>query len=179
MLQSLGRLIHGAAMKLSLDPSVTALPTNTAESLALAAWYDAHPAVRRMWAIRDAEKLRVIVMLEPTVDNSDTHPAWLANGHAWARDLRSRTGGFVELELVDEPLINEIETDAEGDVIVAMCWRDPVLTITPVGDARHAAPGALTPTRRDANRYPNRAGVKAMRVKHSNQRPPDRLRHRS
>ena len=127
-------------MKLSLDPSVTALPTNTAESLALAAWYDAHRAVRRMWAIRDAEKLRVIVMLEPTVDNSDTHPAWLANGHAWARDLHSRTGGFVELELVDEPLINEIETDAEGDVIVAMCWRDPVLTITPVGDARHAAP---------------------------------------
>jgi hypothetical protein len=113
-------------MKLSLDPSVTAPRTITAESLALAAWYDAHPAVRRMWAIRDAEKLRVIVTLEPTVDNSDTHPAWLANSHAWVHELRSHTGSLVELELVDEPPINEIETDAEGDVVVAMCWRDPV-----------------------------------------------------
>lgn len=113
-------------MKLSLDPSVTGPRAITAESLALAAWYDAHPAVRRMWAIRDAEKLRVIVALEPTVDNSDTHPAWLANSHAWIRELRSHTGSVVELELVDEPLINEIDTDAEGDVVVAMCWRDPV-----------------------------------------------------
>jgi hypothetical protein len=114
-------------MKLSLDPSVTPAQTITAESLALAAWYDAHPAVRRMWAIREAEKLRVIVTLEPTIDNSDTHPAWLANSHAWGHELHSHTGSFVELELVDEPLINEIETDAEGDVVVAMCWRDPVL----------------------------------------------------
>jgi hypothetical protein len=36
-------------------------------------------------------------------------------------------GGFVELELIDEPQIDEIDTDAEGDVVVAMCWRDPAL----------------------------------------------------
>jgi hypothetical protein len=114
-------------MKLSLDPDVD--PTRraiTAESLALSAWYDAHPVVRRMWGVRDAEKLRVIVTLQPTVDDSDTHPAWLANGEAWVHELRSRTGSCVELELAEEPLLNEIETDAEGDVVVAMCWRDPV-----------------------------------------------------
>jgi hypothetical protein len=114
-------------MKLGPDPSVAAPRPATAESLALAAWYDAHPAVRRMWAIRDAEKLRVIVSLEPTVDNSDTHPAWLANSHAWVQELHAHTGSFVELELVDEPLMDDIETDAEGDLVVAVCWRDPAL----------------------------------------------------
>lgn len=114
-------------MKLSLDPYVTAPRTTTPESSALEAWYDAHPAVRRMWAIRDAQTLRVIVTLEPTVDNDDTLPAWLANGQAWVRELQSHTGSFVELELIDEPLLDEIETDAEGDLVIAMCWRDSAL----------------------------------------------------
>ena len=116
-------------MKLSFDPSVTSPRLITSESLALATWYDAHPAVRRMWAIRHEHTLRVIVALEPTVDDDDVHPVWLANSMAWARELRAQSGGFVELELIDESAVNEIETDAEGDLVVAMCWRDPALFI--------------------------------------------------
>jgi hypothetical protein len=114
-------------MKLGLDLSITAPRTISSESLALAAWYDTHPAVRRMWAIRNAQTLHVIVALEPTMDNSETYPAWLANGHEWIQELRSHTGCRVELELIDEPLVDEIETDAEGDIVVVMCWRDPAL----------------------------------------------------
>lgn len=114
-------------MKLSLDPTVTAPRFITSESLALATWYDAHPAVRRMWAIRHEQTLRVIVALEPSVDNSDVHPVWLACGMKWARELRSQAAGQVELQLIDEPSIDEFETDAEGDVVVAMCSRDPAL----------------------------------------------------
>jgi hypothetical protein len=69
----------------------------------------------------------VIVALEPTVDDSDVLPVWLANSMAWVRELQAHAGGFVELELIDEPQIDEIDTDAEGDVVVAMCWRDPTL----------------------------------------------------
>ena len=39
-------------MKLSLDPNVMAPRHITAEAEALAAWYDAHPTIRRLWAIR-------------------------------------------------------------------------------------------------------------------------------
>jgi len=114
-----------AAVKLSLDPSVAAPRSSTPESLALATWYDSHPAIRRMWAIRHGQTLRVVVALEPTLDDSDVHPAWLANGRLWARELHSHIGGSVELELVDELRIDGVETDAKGDVVVAMCWRDP------------------------------------------------------
>ena len=41
-------------MKLSLDPMATIPRHITAEAEALAAWYDAHPTIRRLWAIRDA-----------------------------------------------------------------------------------------------------------------------------
>jgi len=113
-------------VKLSLDPAGEPR-TVTPESLALAAWYDTHPTVRRMWAIKDAETLRVIVTLEPTVDSDDTLPAWLAQSQAWVRDLQSQTASLVELELIDEPLTDEFETDAQGDIVVAMFWRVPAL----------------------------------------------------
>jgi hypothetical protein len=45
----------------------------------------------------------------------------------WARELQSHIGGSVELELVDEPRIDAVETDAEGEVVVALWWRDPAL----------------------------------------------------
>lgn len=114
-------------MKLSLDPAVTAPRNITRESLVLSAWYDANPAVRRLWAVKDSRALRVIVALEPTVDDSDTSPAWLAHGQIWAREIRSGTGSFVELEMVEEPSVDEIEIDAEGEIIAALCWRDPTL----------------------------------------------------
>jgi hypothetical protein len=112
-------------MKLSFDPSVTSPRQITSESQALETWYDTHPAVRRMWAIRDVHILWVIVVLEPTVDSDDVHPVWLAHSVAWARELRAQSGGLVELELIDESEITEVETDAEGDLVVAMYWRDP------------------------------------------------------
>ena len=112
-------------MKLSLDPSASVSRTDTPESEALATWYDANPAIRHMWAIKDAKALRVIVTLEPTVDSDDILPAWLANSQAWLDELRSHTGSIVELELINQPLLGAIETDAEGEVVVAICWRDP------------------------------------------------------
>ena len=57
-IQNLG----GRDMKLSLDPA-QAPRTRSPESRALASWYDGRPSVRRMWAIREARGLRVIVTL--------------------------------------------------------------------------------------------------------------------
>ena len=90
-------------MKLNLDPMAMIPRHITAESEALAEWYDAHPTIRRLWAIKDAQTLSVIVTLEPTVDNDDTYPAWFACNQGWAREIRSITGSPVNLELLDEP----------------------------------------------------------------------------
>lgn len=67
-------------MKLSLDPPESAGLNVSPESAALAAWY--HPAVRHLWAIKNAQGLRVIVRLEPTLDGDDTLPGWIANNRA-------------------------------------------------------------------------------------------------
>lgn len=112
-------------MKLNLDPAVTSARRITSESLALAAWYDAHPAVRRLWAIRDAQTLSVILTLEPTMDNGDTYPTWFACSHGWTREVQSITGSSVKLELLDEPLVDEFDIDLEGEIVAAISWRDP------------------------------------------------------
>ena len=113
-------------MKLSLDPAnLISLRHVTAEAEALADWYDAHPDVRRLWAIRDALALNVIVTLEPTVDNNDTSPPWFACGRRWASEIQSLTGNTVSLELLEEPLTSEIDIDFEGEIIAALSWRDP------------------------------------------------------
>ena len=44
----------------------------------LTQWYAAHSAFRRLWAIQESQRMRVIVMLEPTNDGDDIYPAWLA-----------------------------------------------------------------------------------------------------
>lgn len=112
-------------MKLSLNPMAT-LPCHiTAEAESLSAWYDAHPTIRRLWAIRDAKTLSIIVTLEPTVDNGDTYPVWFACNQGWAREIRSITNSPVELELLDEPLVDEFEIDLEGEIVAAISWRDP------------------------------------------------------
>ena len=112
-------------MKLNLDPMATIPRHITAESEALADWYDAHPTIRRLWAIKDANALSVIVTLEPTVDNDDTYPAWFACNQGWVREVESITGHAVNLELLDEPLPSEFEIDLEGEIVAAMSWRDP------------------------------------------------------
>jgi hypothetical protein len=93
------------------------------ESAALSSWYSSRPEIRRLWAIRDDEGLRVLVHLEPTNDGDDTHPAWMANSRAWLDELQSHTGSDVRLEQVDE--VREIESDADGVVVAAFSWRDP------------------------------------------------------
>lgn len=119
-------------MKLSLDPSVPAASRFTAESLALASWYDAQPAVRRLWGFRSAQELRVIVAVQPTHDNDDIYPTWLANTQAWASELQSCTGSSVQLELIQELPFDEIELDAESVLIADLFWRDA--TLLPVQD---------------------------------------------
>jgi hypothetical protein len=112
-------------MKLSLDPT-TMIPQHiSAESEALSEWYDAHPSIRRLWAIRDEQALSVIVTLEPTVDNDDTYPAWFACNQGWAHEIRRITGSPVTLELLDEPPVDEFEIDLEGEIVAAISWRDP------------------------------------------------------
>ncbi len=114
-------------MKLSLDPSAVEPRDVTPESLALARWYDANPAVRRLWGIQDPETLRVVVALEPTHDGDDVLPAWAANYRAWARELRSLTRSAVQLELFRESAFEDIEFRAESVVIADLFWRDPAV----------------------------------------------------
>lgn len=118
---------NGARMKLSIKPSVGVPRNITAESLALAFWYDAHPAVRRLWGIRVAQRIRVIVAIEPTLDNDDVFPCWLANTKAWSRDLHLRTGSRVDLELIKEIPCDGIEIDPGSILIADLYWRDPTL----------------------------------------------------
>src|SRR5687767_1995513 len=82
-------------MKLSLDPTVTVPRHVTAQAEALAEWYDAHPTVRRLWAIKDPQSLCVILTLEPTMDGDDTYPAWFACSRAWMREIQSISGSAV------------------------------------------------------------------------------------
>jgi hypothetical protein len=112
-------------MKLTLDPQATVPQHITAEAEALSEWYDAHPTIRRLWAIKDAQVLSVIVTLEPTMDNDDTYPAWFACIQGWVREIRSIIGSPVNLELLDEPEVDEFEVDLEGEIIAAISWRDP------------------------------------------------------
>lgn len=95
----------------------------TRDSATLSAWYKARPEIRRMWAIRDDEGLRVLVHLEPTNDSDETHPAWIANSRAWLDELQSHTDSDVRLEQVDE--VEEMETETRGVVVAAFSWRDP------------------------------------------------------
>jgi hypothetical protein len=114
-------------MKLSLDPLVIAPRNITAESLALAAWYDSQPLVRRLWGIKDAARLRVIIAVEPTNDGDDIYPVWLANSETWADELHWYTGSSVHLELIDESPFDGIEFDAESVVVADLFWRDATL----------------------------------------------------
>lgn len=112
-------------MKLSLDPTGMVPRHVTAEGEALASWYDAHPTIRRLWAVRSALALNVIVTLEPTVDNGDTYPAWFACSRGWAQEIQLLTGSTVSLELLEEPAVNEFDIELDGEIIAALSWRDP------------------------------------------------------
>lgn len=93
------------------------------ESAVLSAWYCSRPEIRRLLAIRDGEGMRVLVELEPAQDSDETNPAWVANQHEWADELEWHTGASIRLERSSELLLEEEED--RGDVIAALCWRDP------------------------------------------------------
>lgn len=57
-------------------------------SSALAAWYATHAAVRRLWAIKTHERLRIVIALEPSPNRDVTWPIWLANCDDWVVELQ-------------------------------------------------------------------------------------------
>jgi hypothetical protein len=96
---------------------------------ALTQWYATHSAFRRLWAIRESQRMRVVVMLEPTHDGDDIYPAWLANGQEWARELESRIAEPVQLEVVDEPFAAEFVAGIDGLLVAELFWRDSSLPL--------------------------------------------------
>lgn len=118
-------------MVLSISPRTPAVirrMKHTVESLALARWYDSHASVRRLWAIREGQRLRVIVAVEPTNDNDDIYPVWLANAEVWTGELRSQTGSPVQLEVIQEGF-DVAGIEAGGIIIADLFWRDPALNM--------------------------------------------------
>jgi hypothetical protein len=97
----------------------------TRESAALSAWYGSRPEIRRLWALRDTQGLRVLVHVERALDSNEIHPAWIANRGVWIDELQSRTGGPVRLEHADQPFGDEVATDAPGIIVAVVSWRDP------------------------------------------------------
>jgi hypothetical protein len=114
-------------MKLSLEPFVVAPQNITAEFRALVRWYDSQPSVRRLWAIKCAHQLRIIIAIEPTHDNNDVYPVWFANSGLWVNELQLRTGSAVQLELLQESPWGGIEIDSGSVVIADLFWRDATL----------------------------------------------------
>jgi hypothetical protein len=92
--------------------------------MVLAKWYAAHSAVRRLWAISDSQRMRVIVTLEPTHDGNDIYPAWLANGHEWTHELQLLMDAPVQLEVTDEPFLVEFPAGVDGVLVAELFWRD-------------------------------------------------------
>ena len=113
-----------------LDASRGRGRTVTGAFFALAMWYAAHRAVRRVWAFSEGQTLRVVVMLEPTRDGDDISPIWLANSSIWAHDLQTRLNTPVQLEATDEPLIADSSIDGVDSLVVAdLSWRDPAMLL--------------------------------------------------
>ncbi len=79
-------------------------------------WYAAHPAVRRLLAISESQRMRVVVTLGPTNDGDEIYPAWLANAGRWTRELELRLGVPVRLEVGEQP--------ACSDPVAELFWRD-------------------------------------------------------
>jgi hypothetical protein len=108
-------------MNLIPDPSLNDV---SAVLVVLSEWYAARSAVRRLWAISEPQRMRVIVTLEPTHDGNDIYPAWLANGHKWAHELQLRMDVPVQLEVMDESFLAELAAGVDGVLVAALFWRD-------------------------------------------------------
>jgi hypothetical protein len=107
---------------LLLDPSPNG--DRAAAFVVLAKWYAAHSAIRRLWAISDSHRMRVIVTLEPTHDGNDIYPAWLANGHEWTHELQLLVDAPVQLEVMDEPSLEDFAAGVDDVLVAELFWRD-------------------------------------------------------
>ena len=95
--------------------------------LAVGRWYQSNPSIRRLWAIRHPYYLRVIVSIEPTLDNDDVYPVWLVNRATWAAQLQAFAGCPVRVELLQEFPWSRIGAEPGGEVVAELSWRDATL----------------------------------------------------
>ena len=91
---------------------------------ALGKWYDAHAAVRRLWALEHFGAIHVVIVLEPTSDGDDALPAWLANSRKWASDLRLLTSRDVQLTPIFSTAAEDSPVEAGVALIAEFGWRD-------------------------------------------------------
>jgi hypothetical protein len=101
----------------------TASPVNPV-AMVLTDWYALHSTIRRLWAVETSSSIKVLLTLEPTLDGSDTSPAWFANAERWANELRERLDRPIALQLIEAFSLDEIEIRGES-CIADLCWRDP------------------------------------------------------
>lgn len=90
----------------------------------LAKWYAAHPAIRRLWVIRESQGTRVVVALRPTDDGDDVYPVWLANAGGWADELQLGLRGPVRLEVLDESARAGMAGEIPAVPAHELSWRD-------------------------------------------------------
>jgi hypothetical protein len=107
------------------NSAFTAARIAASASIALADCPAFHSKIRRLWAIENLRGIRVIVALEPTHDGNDTSPAWLANCHAWAIEMRLHLKRTIVLELIGDPSLEAIDIDGETVIVADLGWRDP------------------------------------------------------
>jgi hypothetical protein len=93
-------------------------------STRLAAWYDAHSTVRRLWAIQDGRSLTVCVALEPTSDGDDSLPIWLAMNHEWSIDLQSMIPREVQLQFVTQDVLPSSYVTGDAVIVAEIDWRE-------------------------------------------------------
>lgn len=100
----------------------------TIESAALAAWYSSCPVIRRLCALRETQGLRVLVHVERAFDSNEIHPVWIANRDVWVEQLQASTASRVQLELVENPIGDELMTGSADAIVAALSRRDPTLS---------------------------------------------------
>lgn len=94
----------------------------TVISTRLAAWYDAQPSIRRLWAIEE-EALTVYVSLEPTADGGDALPLWLAMSGEWRNDLQAIMSRTVQLRLVSSSDLPPLDVNGDALIVAEADWR--------------------------------------------------------
>lgn len=93
-------------------------------STRLAAWYDAHASIRRLWAIENGRSLTVCISLEPTSDGDDCLPIWLAMSHEWRSDLQSIIPREIQLRFVASDILPPSYVTGDAVIIAEVDWRE-------------------------------------------------------